>query len=87
MLEKQGLKTYSPIRGGDKIKYIHLYPNNPLKENVIGFVDILPPEFKLDKFIDNDTQFEKAFLEPAKSILDAIGWNAEPVATLEDFFS
>lgn len=87
MLNKQGLKTYTPIRGGDKIKYIHLYPNNPLKENVIGFVDILPPEFKLDKFIDNDTQFDKAFLEPAKSILDAIGWKAEPVATLEDFFS
>ena len=87
MLAKQGLKTYTPIRGGDKIKYIHLYPNNPLKENVIGFVDILPPEFKLDKFIDNDTQFDKAFLEPAKSILDAIGWKAEPVATLEDFFS
>lgn len=87
MLTKQGLKTYSPIREGDKIKYIHLYPNNPLKENVIGFIDILPPEFKLDKFIDNDTQFDKAFLEPAKSILEAIGWHAEPVASLEDFFA
>ena len=87
MLKKQGLKTYSPIRNGDKIKYIHLYPNNPLKENVIGFIDVLPSEFKLDKYIDNETQFNKAFLEPAKSILDAIGWHAEPVATLEDFFS
>lgn len=87
MLVKQGLKTYSPIRGGDKIKYIHLYPNNPTKENVIGFIDVLPAEFKLDRFVDNDTQFEKAFLEPAKSIIEAIGWKAEPVATLEDFFS
>lgn len=87
MLVKQGLKTYSPIRGGDKIKYIHLYPNNPTKENVIGFIDVLPVEFKLDRFVDNDTQFEKAFLEPAKSIIEAIGWKAEPVATLEDFFS
>lgn len=87
MLKQQGLKTYSPIRDGDKIKYIHLYPNNPLKENVIGFIDILPPEFKLDKFIDNDTQFDKAFLEPAKLILEAIGWHAEPVASLEDFFA
>lgn len=87
MLKKQGLKTYSPIRNGDKIKYIHLYPNNPLKENVMGFIDVLPSEFKLDKYIDNETQFNKAFLEPAKSILEAIGWNAEPVATLEDFFS
>ena len=87
MLNKNGLKTYTPIRGGDKIKYIYLYPNNPMKEDVIGFVDVLPPEFKLHKFIDNDTQFEKAFLEPAKLILDAIGWKAEPVATLEDFFA
>ena len=87
MLKKFGLKTYSPIRDGEKIKYIHLYPNNPMKENVIAFIDVLPPEFKLDKFIDNDTQFEKAFLEPAKSILEAIGWHAEPVASLEDFFA
>ena len=86
MLQKNGLKTYTPIRDGDKIKYIYLYPNNPLKEDVIGFVDVLPPEFKLDKYIDNDKQFEKAFLEPAKLILDAIGWKAEQVATLEDFF-
>lgn len=87
MLQKQGLKTYTPIKGGDKIKYIYLYPNNPTKEDVIGFVDILPPEFKLDKYIDNDKQFEKAFLEPAKLILDAIGWKAEQTASLEDFFA
>lgn len=87
MLQKQGLKTYTPIKGGDKIKYIYLYPHNPMKEDVIGFVDILPPEFKLDKYIDNDKQFEKAFLEPAKLILDAIGWKAEQTASLEDFFA
>jgi DNA polymerase elongation subunit (family B) len=87
MLQKQGLKTYTPIKGGDKIKYIYLYPHNPMKEDVIGFVDILPPEFKLDKYIDNDKQFEKAFLEPAKLILDAIGWKAEKIASLEDFFA
>jgi DNA polymerase elongation subunit (family B) len=87
MLKKFGLKTYSQIKDGEKIKYIHLYPNNPMKENVIAFIDVLPPEFKLDKFIDNDTQFEKAFLEPAKSIIEAIGWKAEPTATLEDFFA
>ena len=87
MLQKQGLKTYTPIKGGDKIKYIYLYPNNPIREDVIGFVDILPPEFKLDKYIDNEKQFDKAFLEPAKLILDAIGWKAEAVSTLEDFFA
>jgi hypothetical protein len=58
-----------------------------MKENVIAFIDVLPPEFKLDRYIDNDTQFEKAFLEPAKSIIEAIGWKAEPTASLEDFFA
>jgi DNA polymerase elongation subunit (family B) len=87
MLKQHSLKTYSPIKDGEKIKYIHLYPNNPMKENVIAFIDVLPPEFKLEKYIDNDTQFEKAFLEPAKGIIEAIGWKAEPVATLEDFFA
>ena len=87
MLQKHGLKTYSQIKDGEKIKYIHLYPSNPMKENVIAFIDVLPPEFKLDRYIDNDTQFEKAFLEPAKMIIEAIGWKAEPTATLEDFFA
>jgi hypothetical protein len=57
-----------------------------MREDVIGFTQILPPEFGLHKFVDNDTQFEKAFLDPAKIILTSIGWKAEEEASLEDFF-
>ena len=78
---------YEAIKDGEKIKYIHLNPRNPLHEDVIGFYTILPPEFGLHQYIDNDKQFEKAFLDPAKLILDAIGWKAEETASLEDFFS
>ena len=39
-----------------------------------------------DKYIDYELQFNKAFLEPMKVILDAIGWNVEKVANLELFF-
>ena len=88
MLQQSSTQNkYEVIKDGEKIKYIHLNPRNPLREDVIGFYNILPPEFGLHQYIDNDTQFEKAFLDPAKSILDAIGWRAEETASLEDFFS
>jgi hypothetical protein len=31
--------------------------------------------------------FNKSFLEPLKQIVEGIGWNTEPVATLEDMFT
>ena len=49
-------------------------------------MDELPEEFELDKYIDYDTQFNKGYLEPIKSILDVIGWEHERVSTLEGFF-
>ena len=42
--------------------------------------------FGLAKYIDYELQFEKAFLEPVKNILDAIGWNVEKTVNLELFF-
>jgi DNA polymerase elongation subunit (family B) len=80
-------KKYELIKEGEKIKYVYLNRRNPMQEDVIAFMEILPPEFGLHKYIDNNTQFEKAFLDPAKIILDSIGWKAEEEATLEDFFS
>ena len=47
----------------------------------------LPKEFKLETYIDYDRQFEKAFLDPIKNILDKIGWNHEHVSSLEEFFA
>jgi len=78
---------YEAIKEGEKIKYIYLNPKNPMRQDVIAFSQILPPEFGLHRYIDNTTQFEKSFLDPAKIILNAIGWKAEEEASLEDFFS
>ena len=34
----------------------------------------------------HELQFEKSFLDPLKSILDAIGWNVEKTVNLDLFF-
>ena len=59
---------------------------NPFKDMVISFPVKLPEEFDLDQYIDYDMQFEKAFLEPIKVVLDCMGWYVEKQNTLEDFF-
>jgi DNA polymerase elongation subunit (family B) len=77
---------YSSIKNGEKIKYCYLKIPNIIGENVISFIQYLPKEFQLDKYIDHDLQFEKAFLQPLKTILNAINWNFEKTASLESFF-
>jgi DNA polymerase elongation subunit (family B) len=78
---------YSLIQNGEKVKFIYLKKPNSIHENIISFIQEFPKELDLDKYIDYDLQFEKAFLEPLKIILDAIGWRVEKTANLESFFS
>ena len=80
-------KKYQKIQEGEKIKFTYLKMPNPMKEDVISFPTRIPKEFKLDDYIDYDVQFEKAFLEPIKIILDCMKWKAEKLSSLEDFFS
>ncbi|NDB86556.1 MAG: DNA polymerase, partial [Alphaproteobacteria bacterium] len=78
---------YSLIQNGEKIKFVYLKKPNTIHENIISFIQEFPKELNLDKYIDYDLQFEKAFLEPLKIILDAIGWNVEKTVNLDLFFS
>jgi DNA polymerase elongation subunit (family B) len=78
---------YQSINPGDKIKFMYLKTPNPIGENVIAFHQELPQEFGLDKYIDYELQFEKAFLDPLKVVLDCIGWDSEHKISLESFFS
>jgi len=92
-VDRLGLhKKYRKVVDGDKIKFVHLKKPNPLggvagQDQVIAFPNDLPKEFELEKFIDYDHQFEKAFLSPLQTILEKIGWNWEEVQTLEGFFA
>ena len=78
---------YSLIQNGEKIKFIYLKKPNSIHENIISFIQEFPKELNLDKYIDYDLQFDKAFLEPLKIILDSIGWSVEKTVNLDSFFS
>ena len=86
-LKKMNLtKKYPMIQEGEKLKFTYLKMPNPFKDMVISYPGRLPVEFELQEYIDYDTQFDKAFLEPIKLILDCMKWNAEKSCSLEDFF-
>ena len=79
-------KSYELINNGEKIKFVYLNMPNPIKENVIAYPLNLPPELKLHRFVDYNTMFDKAFIEPLLPVLEAMNWAVEPKASLEDFF-
>tara|TARA_R110002072_G_scaffold105164_1_gene229939 strand:- start:4418 stop:4744 length:327 start_codon:yes stop_codon:yes gene_type:complete len=81
---------YPLIQEGEKIKFIHLRTPNPMSSNVISFITKLPTELDIHRYIDHDTQYEKAFVEPLTFIMNQIGWDIDrsygTQTTLEDFF-
>jgi hypothetical protein len=88
LLEEKNLgNKYPYIQEGEKIKFCYLKTPNRIGENVISILSSLPTELDLNKYIDYDTQFNKAFLEPLKVITQKIGWTVEHESTLESFFS
>ena len=86
-INKKNIRNIPPIMDGDKIRFAYLKMPNPIQDSVIATPDNLPDEFGLNKYIDRDLQFDKAFLEPIKSITSVIGWEVEQRSTLEDFFA
>ena len=86
-IKKHGIENkHARIQEGEKIKFIYLKEPNPIQENVISFFQELPDEFGLEQYIDYDKQFEKAFYEPLKTVLECIGWKPERSGSLLEFF-
>jgi DNA polymerase elongation subunit (family B) len=85
--QKNLTNKYSLINNGEKVKFLFLKKPNIIQENVISFIQQFPTELGLDKYIDYELQFEKAFLDPLKTILNIIGWKEEKTVNLESFFS
>ena len=78
---------YPLINNGEKIKFCYLKSANPIRENVISFIQQFPKELGLVKYVDYELQFDKSFIEPLKSILNCIGWSVEKTNTLESLFA
>jgi len=86
-LKKKNIdRRYEMIKNGEKVHFSYLTTPNPINENVISFMNVLPRELDLHRFIDYDMQFDKAFVDPLKVVISLIGWNVEPVASLDSFF-
>ena len=84
-LKEKGLdKKYPYIKDGEKIKFTYLKQPNPFKDYVVSFSNRLPVEFDLQNYIDYETQFEKTFLDPIKTVLDCISWTTEKTNSLFD---
>ena len=87
LLNKHKLtKKYPIIKEGEKLKFTYLIQPNPINDTVISYPNRLPSEFGLDNYINYDLQFEKAFLDPIKIILNCMNWQAEKINSLSNFF-
>ena len=86
MLKKCDIIDIPAITDMDKIKMVYLRMPNPTHENVIAFVDTLPEEFNISKYVDYDTQFDKTFLAAIKNIVEPLGWSLDNTQTIEEFF-
>ncbi len=84
--DKKLLNSYPTIKDGEKIKFAYLKKQNTTGGEVIAIMNQLPPELDLQQYIDYDKQFEKAFIEPMSSVMNAVGWKTAHISTLEDFF-
>ncbi|AEC53088.1 DNA polymerase [Synechococcus phage S-CRM01] len=85
--EKNLTNRYSNIRDGDKVKFVFLKIPNPTHENIIAFPKDLPTELGLTRYLDYDMMYQKGFIDPLQTIMDAVGWHTEKQVTLESFFA
>ena len=67
------------IAAGEKIKYTYLTMPNTIDENVIAYIDFLPVEFDLHKYVDYELQFQKTFVQAIEPVLNACGININSI--------
>lgn len=77
-------KEYEPIHEGEKIRFTYLKVPNAFHTHVMSAPEGCPAEWKIEKWIDYDTMFEKSLVEPLEAILSCAGWSTAHTASLFD---
>lgn len=83
-------KQFISVKDGDKGKFCYMKLPNPVRVHVMTTPGTLPRELDLEKYIDYDKQFDKAFVEPLNGIVENIGWKIQlstPQLTFEDILN
>ena len=76
---------YQTINAGDKMKIVFLKPNNPIGENVVGYIDENFIEL-LREHIDYDTCWEKYMISQLNIMINPLGWDMNKrTSTLDDW--
>lgn len=83
--ENNLIYKYPLLKNGETLKYCYLKMPNPIRQDVIGFIQTFPKELKLEKYIDYQKQFDLSFIQPLIKILNVIGWRTEKTGSLEGF--
>lgn len=77
LLKKYGVdKKYKTINNGDKIKYVYIKKQNPEQIDCIAYLDVIPPEFGIDKYVDRKEQFDRRFKKPVDDLMSVVGWDS-----------
>lgn len=86
-IERLGLTNkHRSIGDGEKVKYVFLKTPNATGQEVVAFPVELPSEMGLDQQVDRNRQFERVYVQPLKIVLNAVGWEAVPTASMASFF-
>lgn len=87
LIDKYNLEgKYPKIKDGEKMKFFYLLEPNSINVNAMAFLTTMPKEFEMHQYIDWETMWEKSFVEPLMLILNAIGWDTQPRASLSAIF-
>lgn len=79
-------EKYTLISNGDKIKIVKLVIPNPLGVKAVAYLDRVPEEMNLDRWVDRKAQIEKFFIVPSDRVFNLIGWHYEEKHSVDELF-